>query len=153
MSTRLRAEVVSKLVNAYSGFELPVSMIEQEAKALRSQAVENARRNGAQITSEPPLDGFMENAAQRVRAGILLEEISRQNQLALDPQRVSAAIAAVASTYEDPSEVLALYRKDERLANSLRARVMEEQVADWIAGHAQTTERSVTFAEILKARG
>lgn len=153
LSSRLRAEVVGKLVAAYADFELPASMIEQEAKSLRTQTVENARRNGNQVSTEPPLEGFMAAAAQRVRAGILLEEIARQNELSLDPQRVNAAIAAVASTYEDPSEVLALYRKDQQLANALRARVMEEQVADWIAGHAQTTERPVTFAEILKARG
>lgn len=153
LSARLRAEVVAKLIAAHADFELPASMIEQEAKALRSQAVENARRSGAQVNAEPPLEGFVAAAAQRVRAGILMEEIARQNQISLDPQRVNAAVAAVASTYEDPAEVLALYRKDERLASALRARVMEEQVADWIASHARTSDREVSFADILKARG
>lgn len=153
LSARLRSEVVNKLVAAHASFELPGMMVEAEAKALRSQAVENARRNGAQVPVEPPLDGFMEGAARRVRAGILLEELARQNDIKLDPARVSQAISAIASTYEDPAEVLALYRKDERLAASLRSRVMEEQVADWVAGKAQTTQREVSFAEILKARG
>lgn len=153
LSARLRAEVVSRLIEAHSGFELPSTMIDQEARFLRQQAVENARRNGAQINEEPALDGFMEGAARRVRAGILLEEIARQNQLKLDPQRVSAALAAIASTYEDPSEVIAMYRKDEKLLAGLRARVMEEQVADWVADHADTTLKAVTFAEIVQARG
>lgn len=153
LSARLRAEVVTRLIEANGSFELPASMIEQEAKFLRQQAVENARRNGAQINEEPALEGFMEGAARRVRAGILLEEIARQNQLKLDPQRVSAALAAIASTYEDPTEVISMYRKDEKLLAGLRARVMEEQVADWVADHANTTAKPVTFAEIVQSRG
>ena len=39
------------------------------------------------------------------------------------------ALAAIASTYEDPSEVVTMYQQDQRLMNSLRARVMDEQVA------------------------
>lgn len=153
LSARLRAEVLTRLSEAYAGFELPPSMVEQEAKSLRTQAVANAKRNGNQVNEEPPLDGYMEAAARRVRAGILLEEIARQNQLSLDPQRVNAAIMAIASTYEDPSEVIAMYRKDERLLAGLRSRVMEEQVADWVASHASTTDKHVSFAEIVQARG
>ena len=53
-------------------------------------------------------------------------------------------------TYEDPNEVVQMYQQDQRLMNSLRARVMDEQVAEWVAGHCNVTEVERTFKEVLQ---
>ena len=34
--------------------------------------------------------------------------------------------------------------------SSLRGRVMEEQVIDWIAERAEATEKAMTFAELMR---
>jgi trigger factor len=149
LSARLRAEVVNKLCAAYSDFPLPSGLLDMEARSLRAQAMQNARRQGAEINQEPDLALFMEQAAQRVRAGLLLNEIARQNDLRLDARRVRTAVDTIASTYEDPAGVVEMYRKDERLLANVQNRVMEEQVADWVAEHAKSTLQSRSFQQLI----
>jgi len=149
LSARLRAHITDKLIERFSEFDLPEGLVDQDARALRTQAVENARRQGATVTSEPALAPFVDQAARRVRAGMVLNELARKNQMKLDNKRVIDALQAIASTYEDPREVMQMYGKDRSLMTSLQGRVMEEQVADWIAEKAQAKTIDRSFAEVI----
>jgi trigger factor len=149
LSARLRAHITDKLIERFAGFDLPQGLIEQDAVALRTQAVENARRQGATINQEPDLAPFMVQAQRRVRAGMVLNELARKHELKLDNRRVIEALQAIASTYEDPREVMQMYGKDRNLMSSLQGRVMEEQVADWIAETAHAKIIARTFAEVI----
>ena len=149
LRARLRAHITDKLIERFSGFDLPEGLVDQDARALRTQAVENARRQGATVTTEPALAPFVEQAARRVRAGMVLNELARKNQMKLDNKRVIDALQAIASTYEDPREVMQMYSKDRNLMTSLQGCVMEEQVADWIAEKAQAKTIDRTFAEVI----
>lgn len=150
LSARLRAQISDKLVERFADFELPDGLIDQDARNLREQAVQNARRQGATVNDEPDLAPFVEHAKRRVRAGMVLSELASKHSMKLDGRRVSEAIAAIASTYEDPSSVVEMYRKDSKLMEGLRGRVMEEQVADWIAEHAQAREVTRSFSEVIR---
>ena len=149
LSARLRAHITDKLIERFSGFDLPEGLVDQDARALRNQAVENARRQGATVSTEPALAPFVEQAARRVRAGMVLNELARKNEMKLDNKRVIDALQAIASTYEDPREVMQMYGKDRNLMTSLQGRVMEEQVADWIAEKAQAKTIERTFSEVI----
>jgi trigger factor len=150
LSQRLRVEVINKLIAAYPTFELPLSMVESEARRLRAMAIQQAENQGAKLEQEPELDAFMREARARVRGGLLLGEVARQNGLKLDQRRVREAIEVIASTYEDPSSVIKMYRDDRRLLAAVQERVMEEQVAEWIAERAQTTDEPRAFVDLLK---
>ena len=77
-------------------------------------------------------------------------EVARRNQLRLDPKRLNETLRLIASTYEEPEQVIELYRNDPQLMNSLQGRVMEEQVIDWIAERAQHTEQALSFQEAIR---
>lgn len=146
---RLRAEVAEKLVAAYVGVELPPRLIEAEARQLAANAEQQARQQGqenAKFSHEP----FMAAARNRTAAGLLVGEVARQNGLKLDPKRLTETLQLIASTYEDPQQVIELYRNDPNLMSSLRGRVMEEQVIDWIAERADATEKALSFAELMR---
>lgn len=83
-------------------------------------------------------------------AGLLLSEVARQNQLRVDSRRVAETLAAIASTYEEPDQVVELYNRDPQLMSGLQSRVLEDQVAEWIADHARTTEAKQTFTEVMR---
>lgn len=149
LMNRLRAEVVEKLVAAYGGTEFPPRLIEAEARAMSRQAEQQSAqqgRPGEKIAHE----NFLPAAARRVAAGLLLGEIARQNDLRLDPKRVSETLALIASTYEEPEQVVELYRQDPNLMSSLQTRVMEEQVIEWVADHANVTEQTLSFDELMR---
>jgi trigger factor len=152
LTSRLKADVVQKLVDAYPGLELPPRMVQNEARALAEQAQAQARQQGQATVAAVP-ESFEALARRRVAAGVLVGEIARQNGLRLDQRRVAEALASIASTYEEPQQVVELYQRDSNLMSSLQNRVLEDQVADWIAEHAQTSEQYLTFNEAMRPNG
>ncbi len=151
LMTRLRREVGDQLIAAYAHVEMPPRLVENEARAMVEQAVEQAKRNGqAPQVPDNAHEGFMDPARKRVLVGLLVGEVARRNQLRLDPKRLNETLQLIASTYEEPEEVIALYRNDPQLMNGLQGRVMEEQVIDWIAEQAQHTEEALSFQEAIR---
>ncbi|HUR88672.1 MAG TPA: trigger factor [Ramlibacter sp.] len=148
LMARLRAEVAQKLVAAYAQVELPPRLIEAEARSLANAAAEQARQQGQNVKMLP--ENFMVPARNRIAAGLLVGEIARQNDLHLDAARVRETLNLIASTYEDPAQVIELYRNDPNLMGNLRNRVMEEQVIDWIAERADATEQAMSFTEVMR---
>lgn len=147
LMNRLRREVGEKLVAAYKDVELPPRLVESETQALMASAAEDARRRGQTLQAGP--EDFREAARKRVLVGLLVGEIARRNELRLDPARLNETLRLIASTYEQPEQVIALYRNDPQLMQGLQARVMEEQVIDWIAERAQHTEQALSFQEAI----
>lgn len=151
LMNRLRREVGEQLVAQYQHVELPQKLVENEARSMAMQALEQARRQGHQGgLPENAHEGFMEPARKRVLVGLLVGEVARRNELRLDPRRVNETLRLIASTYEEPQQVIELYRNDQNLMQGLQGRVMEEQVIDWIAERAEHTEQQLTFAEAIR---
>ena len=140
---RLRREVGEALASAYSATELPPRLVEQEARALAAQQAQG----GAVPKDAYKL--FMEPAGKRVLLGLLVGEVARRNELRLDPRRVNELMRLIASTYEEPQQVIDLYRNDPQLMGGLQSRAMEEQVIDWIAERAVHTDKPLTFQEAI----
>lgn len=152
LMTRLRREVGEQLIEKYADVEMPPRLVENEAREMARQAVEQARRQGRQV-GEVPADAhqaFMEPARKRVLVGLLVGEVARRNELKLDPKRLNETLKLIASTYEEPQQVVELYRNDAQLMAGLQNRVMEEQVIDWIAERAQHTEQAMSFSEAIR---
>ncbi len=152
LMTRLRREVGEQLIAAYSHVEMPPKLVENEARDMARQTIEAARRQGRAL-GEIPADahqGFMDAARKRVLVGLLVGEIARRNELRLEPKRVTETLQLIASTYEEPQQVIELYRNDPQLMSGLQSRVMEEQVIDWIAERAQHTEQPLSFNDAIR---
>ncbi|WP_368562055.1 trigger factor [Pseudoxanthomonas sp. UTMC 1351] len=151
LMTRLRREVGEQLIVAYSHIDMPPRLVENEARSMVQQAAEQAQRNGQQVQiPENAHEGFKDAARKRVLVGLLVGEVARRNQLRLDPKRLNETLRLIASTYEEPEQVIELYRNDPQLMNGLQSRVMEEQVIDWIAERAQHTEQALSFQEAIR---
>ena len=152
LANRLRREVGEQIIATWSHVEMPPKLVENEARNMLMQQVEQARRAGQNV-GQPPADahlGFMDAARKRVLVGLLVGEVARRNQLRLDPKRLNETLRLIASTYEEPEQVIELYRNDPQLMSGLQARVMEEQVIDWIAERAQHTEQALSFQEAIR---
>ena len=77
-------------------------------------------------------------------------ELARQNEIRLDPRRVSEALSTIASTYEEPEKVVELYSRDPQLMSGLQNRVIEDQVVEWIADHARCNVQKLSFNEVMR---
>ena len=152
LMNRLRRSVGEQIVATWGHVEMPSRMVEAEARALAEQAAEQARRQGRKVGQLPDdaWKGFQDAARKRVLVGLLVGEVARRNELRLDQSRLEETLRLIASTYEEPEQVVELYRNDARLMSGLRNRVMEEQVTDWIAERATHTDETLTIQEAIR---
>ncbi len=151
LMARLRREVGEQLIASYPTVEMPARLVENEARDMAAKAAEQARRQGRK--GEMPANAheqFLDVARKRVLVGLLVGEVARRNELKLDPKRVNETLQLIASTYEEPQQVIDLYRNDQQLMQGLQGRVMEEQVIDWIAERARHTEQAMSFSEAIR---
>jgi trigger factor len=147
---RLRREVSEKLAEAYAHVEMPPRLVENEARSMAQQAAEQVRRQGGNPQlPENAHEAFLDGARKRVLVGLLVGEVARRNELRLDPGRVNETLRLIASTYEEPQQVIEMYRDDPQLMASLQSRVMEEQVIDWIAERARHRDEPLSFQEAI----
>ena len=149
LMARLKGDVVEKLVDAHNTLEFPRRMIDAEARGLVQQAQQQAQQQGQPAPAITP-ESVRPVAQRRVAAAVLLGELARQNDIRLDPARVQDMLATIASTYEEPEQVVELYRNDPQLMDGLRSRVVEDQVIDWIADHAEAATTTLSFDEVMR---
>ncbi|HEY4146149.1 trigger factor [Pinirhizobacter sp.] len=145
---RLKAEVAEKLANAYPDLDVPNLMAQGEARSMAAGSVPRGQEPPAELVAaaEPV-------ARKRVAAALLMGEIARKNEIRVDRNRMAEMLTTIASTYEEPEKVIELYNGDPQLMSGLQNRVMEDQVAEWVAEHAKTTEQPLSFDEVMRPVG
>ena len=143
----LKLQLVEQLLAMHPDLEVPAGMVRDEAANVQQQA---ASRMGVEADGKN-LEPFMEVAAKRVKSGILLSEIARQNHILVDGARVRQAIETVAETYEQPQDVIRLYYSEQRLLSAVENSVLEEQVVDWALDKADVTDKAMSFNDVITA--
>ena len=145
ITARLKGAVAEKLAEAHPDIVVPRTLLEAEAQMI-------ARMGLPQDAQPAPerVEAARVPARARVVGSLLMGEIARREGIQPDSQRVATLMAAIASTYEDPQQVVELYQRDGQALANLRARALEDQVAEWIADHAQTQVRTLSFDELLR---
>ncbi len=102
VSTQLKTQLADRLQEMHPDLEVPASIVTNEAHNMLQQMLRGAKLD---ITREM-LDHFKEPATKRVRSGLLLAELARQNKIKIDGPKVREAIELIAQTYEEPREVV-----------------------------------------------
>lgn len=147
LRARLRNEVGSKLAATYADVDVPKALERAEAESLVRTAMPNL--SGEQTLPPAALEAAQPIAHQRVIAGLLLRQIAQSNNLRVDNRKVTERIAKIASTYEEPEQVVELYRNNPQMMDNVRTAVLEDQVSEWVADHADTTEVNLSFDEVM----
>ena len=56
----------------------------------------------------------------------------------------------MASSYEDPTEVIEYFKNDEKQRAQIEGVVLEDQVVDFILASAKVSDTTVSYEELLK---
>ena len=147
VTTQLKAQVADRLLEMHEDLEVPESIVTNEAHNLLKQMLRGAE---IEVTNEM-LDHFREPARKRVRSGMLMGELARQNEVTIDGAKVREAIEEIAHTYEEPREVVQMYYSDQRLLQAVENSVLESQVVDWVVNQAKVTDKPMSFQEAINA--
>ena len=136
--------------------EVPATMMTQEIERQRQQMIQQFTQQfgeqGAKAfdSSMLPDDLFKEQAEKAVKLGILVSKILADAKLEVDPARVEAYIQDMASSYEDPTEVIEYFKNDKQQRAQIEGVVLEDQVVDYILAAAKVTDEVVSYEELLK---
>jgi len=147
VKTYLKTQLAERLLELHPDLEVPASIVTNEAHNMLQQMLRGAKLD---ITREM-LDHFKDPATKRVRSGLMLAELSRQNEIRIDGAKVREAIELIAQTYEEPKEVVQMYYSDQRLLQAVENSVLEGQVVDWVVNHAKVTDKPMSFQDAINA--
>lgn len=144
--TRTKEQVLDRLLEV-NEVDVPKALVDEEITRLMAQAT--GKRPEELKGLNLPREVFEERARKRVALGLLIGEVIKTNEIQLDPERVSATLGRVATSYEDPEEVMQAYRKNPSLRNDLEAHVMEDQVVELLLGQMKVKEKPMAFDDLM----
>jgi trigger factor len=147
IKAKTKERVMDLLVSANS-IEVPKSLVQQEIRSLKEQM----RQNLGGGNMELPDSLFEDSARRRVALGLIIAEIVKQNDIKADRARIRAAVEEIASTYEDPQEVIQYYYGDRQRLAPVESLVLEEQVMDWVLNQAAVEEEPLSFAQLTESQ-
>ncbi len=131
---------------------LPEAPVEREAEHLMEQAKNNLKQQGVNIEGIPfTTDGFMDSAKQRVALSLLIGKIISDNEIQADEERVKAVISLMASSYEDPEDVVKYYMNDPQKLSEVQMMVVEDMVVEHVLEQVKVEETTSSFSDVMNA--
>jgi trigger factor len=155
LTTALKSKnkrVVMDSLTENNELNLPEAPVDREAQFLLDQAKNNLRNQGVNVDGIPfDLNNFKDSAKQRVSLSLLIGKIINDNEIKPDEDRVKAAIDEIATSYEDPEDVVKFYMNNQEKLSEIQMMVVEEQVVEWIYEHVKVEESTSTFSDVMNA--
>jgi trigger factor len=150
LQSKVKQQIMDALVELHD-IDMPKSMIEQEINQLKQQAMQQFGGQNANLP-DLPSELFEEKATRRVKLGLVVSEIIKENKLTTDRDMVKTKLEELASVYEQPEEVMNYYMSDESRLNEVEQLVLEDKVMEFVEAAATITEKSSTFDEIMNPK-
>jgi len=145
VKTMVKQSVMEGLHTAHE-IDLPSALVNDEIQQVRKEMAENSQ--GADMSSLPD-DMFKDQAARRVKLGLIVGEIITKKKLEKDQARVDEMLETLAATYEDPQALLEYYRSNQQAMQTVEAAVMEEMIVDWVVDQAKVKDQKMSFSELM----
>ena len=149
----IRTKVKNRIMNQLfelNKVELPAALVTNEITNLKQQMVQQFG-GGQQIDlSMLPDDMFKEKAERRAALGVIVSELVKVEEITPDEVQVRARIDEIASTYEQPKEVVDYYYSKPELLSSVEAVVLEDQVTELVLAKAKVKEEVLSYEDAVK---
>jgi trigger factor len=155
---RLKRQLLDRLAERHE-FPVPQGMVDIELDVIWKQFEaerERAKQAGAAQPEEAQSDDeikaeYRAIAERRVRLGLLLSEVGRNNNIQVTQDEINRALGEEMRRYPGHErQVMEYYRKQPGAVDNLRAPLFENKVVDYILEIAEVTDRSVSPSELLK---
>jgi trigger factor len=149
IQAKVKEQALSGLLEI-SPFDLPGGLVEMERRALMEKAVTDLKARGMKETDiKLGEEVFDAQARRRVALGLLMDAIVQEHKLTAEDAQIRATIDEFAQSYEDPSEVVDWYYRDETRLKEVRALVLEENIVAWLLERAQVTDDPISLEKLM----
>jgi trigger factor len=151
ITSLLKGEVMDKL-NGLCELDVPKSLVAQEQERMVESARQDLIQRGIPNAKDAPIPAemFAEQALKRVRLGLILSDLVKQQNLAATSDQIKAEIDEQAATYEDPKEVVRWFYSNPSRLKDIENMVLEDNVIKYFTSQAKVIDKSITFEELSK---
>ena len=149
----IRTKVKNRIMNQLfelNKVELPAALVTNEITNLKQQMVQQFGGGQEIDLSMLPDDMFKEKAERRAALGVIVSELVKVEEITPDEVQVRARIDEIASTYEQPKEVVDYYYGKPELLSSVEAVVLEDQVTELVLAKAKVKEEVLSYEDAVK---
>jgi trigger factor len=152
---RLKRKLLDVLAENHD-FPVPGSMVDHEFDAIWKQIEEDrkagrldpvdAAKSDEELTAE-----YRSLSERRVRLGLLLADVGRNNNITISQDDLNKALMDEARRYPGQEHMVFQYfRNNPEALESLRAPIFEEKTVDFILELAKVTDKDVTVGDLRK---
>ena len=151
VQARNKAAVMDALSKS-AELEVPNTMVASEGERLMESARADLKQRGVKDAETTPLpaDIFKPQAERRVRLGLVVAELVRNQNLQAKPEQLQAHIEEMSRSYEKPGEVMRWYLSDRQRMAEVEAVVIENNVTEHVLAHAKVVDKVLPFDELMK---
>lgn len=137
-------------------FDVPAGMVHAEFVNIWHQMNPNTPHNhdadDHKFATEEENDEYQGIAERRVKLGLVLAEIGRQNKIEVTNQELQQAVINEARRYPgQEKQVFEFYQKNPQALESVKAPIYEDKVVDFILERSKIESREVNIDELTKA--
>lgn len=152
IQTKVKQQVMDAVLDAHKSLEVPKALVDQEVNGMRNQMFQQfggSNQPNLDLASLLPDSMFTENAQRRVKLGLVLAEYISRYELKPDGAKVRETIEELASTYQNPQEVIDYYYANHQQLAAVESKILEDQVVEKLLESANVTLKDCSYQEAI----
>jgi trigger factor len=147
--TKVKNRIMDQLYK-HNKVDVPEALVANEIVQLKKQMIQQFGGGQEFDLNMLPDDMFKDKAKRRASLGVIVSEVVNVESLSPDEDQVRARVDEIASTYEQPSEVVDYYYSKPELLSSVEAVVLEDQVTELVLSKAKVKEEKLSYEDAVK---
>ena len=147
--TKVKNRIMDQLYKL-NKVEVPEALVANEIIQLKKQMIQQFGGGQEFDLNMLPDDMFKDKAKRRASLGVIVSEVVKAESLTPNEDQVRTRIDEIASTYEQPSEVVDYYYSKPELLSSVEAVVLEDQVTELVLSKGKVKEEKLSYEDAVK---
>ena len=153
LNNAIRSNVKNRIMDQLyklNKVEVPEALVANEIVQLKKQMIQQFGGGQEFDLNMLPDDMFKDKAKRRASLGVIVSEVVKAEELTPNEDQVRTRIDEIASTYEQPSEVVDYYYSKPELLSSVEAVVLEDQVTELVLSKGKVKEEKLSYEDAVK---
>jgi trigger factor len=153
LNNAIRSNVKNRIMDQLyklNKVEVPEALVANEIVQLKKQMIQQFGGGQEFDLNMLPDDMFKDKAKRRASLGVIVSEVVKVEALTPSEDQVRTRIDEIASTYEQPSEVVDYYYSKPELLSSVEAVVLEDQVTELVLSKGKVKEEKLSYEDAVK---
>jgi trigger factor len=153
LNNAIRSNVKNRIMDQLyklNKVEVPEALVANEIVQLKKQMIQQFGGGQEFDLNMLPDDMFKDKAKRRASLGVIVSEVVKAEALTPNEDQVRTRIDEIASTYEQPSEVVDYYYSKPELLSSVEAVVLEDQVTELVLSKGKVKEEKLSYEDAVK---